>query len=54
MTAKKPARKKSGYNEHFEHINETPDSLAEIILKSAPKKKSEWRYLKDLDEGKSD
>ena len=49
----KEKSKRSKYYEHFEHIDETPDTLARIILNSPPKKKSEWRYLNKLDEKKS-
>ena len=45
---KKKRKNQSKYNEHFERIDASPELVAEVIMKTSPKKKDEWHYLEKL------
>ncbi len=50
MKSKRLERNKSKYNEVFDPIKAKPEVVATVIMKSPPRKKSEWRYTEKLEE----
>ena len=46
---KKPKKSKSPTrDEHFPHIDATPDQLAQALMRTKPRKRDEWEYMKDI------
>ncbi len=41
-------RKRSKYHEEFKPTKAPPEKVAEAIMKSPPKKESEWKYREKL------
>ena len=52
---KKPVKPKSPTrDEHFPHIDSTPEQLAQALMRMKPRKRDEWDYMKDLKDSPSD
>ncbi len=52
---KKPVKPKSPTrDEHFPHIDSTPEQLAQALMRMKPRQRDEWDYMKDLKDSPSD
>ncbi len=49
MTESKKATKPASptRDEHFPHIDATPEQLAQALMRTKPRKLDEWDYMKD-------
>ena len=52
---KKPKKSKSPTrDEHFPHIDATPEQLARALMRMKPRKRYEWDYMKDTKDSPPD
>ena len=41
-------------DEHFPHIDATPEQLAQALMRTKPRKRNEWDYMKDTKDSPPD
>ena len=52
---KKPVKPKSPTrDEHFPHIDATPEQLAQALMRMKARKRDEWDYMKDTKDSPPD
>ena len=52
---KKPKKSKSPTrDEHFPQVDATPEQLAQALMRTKPRKRDEWDYMKDTKDSPPD
>ena len=54
MTKKEAKPGSPTRDEHFPHIDTTPEQLAQALMRMKPRKRDEWDYMKDTKDSPPD